>query len=58
MLNWEKCHFMITKRFVLEYKISHVGLEVDPTKNDVVSKLLLPSDLKSLRSFSEHARFY
>ena len=28
-LNWEKCHFMVTKGIVLGHKISSVGLEVD-----------------------------
>ncbi|TYK11899.1 uncharacterized protein E5676_scaffold177G00620 [Cucumis melo var. makuwa] len=41
VLNWEKCHFMITDRIVLGYKISHAGLEVDPAKIDVASFPLL-----------------
>ena len=28
-LNWEKCHFMVTKGIVLGHKISTAGLEVD-----------------------------
>ena len=28
-LNWEKCHFMVTKGIVLGHKISSDGLEVD-----------------------------
>ncbi|KAA0040451.1 Transposon Ty3-I Gag-Pol polyprotein [Cucumis melo var. makuwa] len=48
VLNWEKCHFMITKRFVLEYKISHVGLEVDPTKNDVSQPFELMCDVSDV----------
>ena len=28
-LNWEKCHFMVTKGIVLRHKISIAGLEVD-----------------------------
>ena len=27
-LNWEKCHFMVTKGIILEHKISAIGLEV------------------------------
>ncbi|TYK13526.1 RNA-directed DNA polymerase-like protein [Cucumis melo var. makuwa] len=58
ILNWEKCHFMVTVGSVLGHKIAHVELEVDPTKIDVVSKLPLPSNLKPLRSFLEYAGFY
>ena len=29
VLNWEKCHFMMTEGIVLGHKISKVGLEVD-----------------------------
>ena len=28
-LNWEKCHFMVTKEIVLGHMIYAVGLEVD-----------------------------
>ena len=28
-LNWEKCHFMVTKGIVLGHNISTTGLEVD-----------------------------
>ena len=28
-LNWEKCHFMVTKGIVLGHRISTEGLEVD-----------------------------
>ena len=31
-LNWEKCHFMVTKGIVLGHKISATGLEVDQAK--------------------------
>ncbi|KAA0047021.1 reverse transcriptase [Cucumis melo var. makuwa] len=58
ILNWEKCHFMVTVGIVLGHKIAHMELEVDPTKIDVVSKLPLPSNLKPLRSFLEYAGFY
>ena len=58
ILNWEKCHFMETKEILLGHEIAYVGLEVDPTKIDVVSKLLLPSNIKPLWSFLGYARFY
>ena len=39
-LNWEKCHFMVTKGIVLGYKISIAGLEVDQAKVSVIKSLL------------------
>ena len=30
VLNWEKCHFMVTEGIVLGHKISGDGIEVDP----------------------------
>ncbi|GJZ06021.1 hypothetical protein Tco_0539814 [Tanacetum coccineum] len=33
VLNWEKCHFMVTEGIVLGHKVSNAGLEVDKAKN-------------------------
>ena len=49
---------MVREGIVLGHKISRARLEVDPTKIDVVRKLPLPSNMKPLRSFLGHARFY
>ena len=38
VLNWEKCHFMVTKGIVLGYKISVHGIEVDKAKVEVIEK--------------------
>ncbi|GJZ30993.1 hypothetical protein Tco_0576040 [Tanacetum coccineum] len=35
VLNWEKCHFMVTEGIVLGHKVSSAGLEVDKAKIDV-----------------------
>ncbi|TYK26567.1 Retrovirus-related Pol polyprotein from transposon 17.6 [Cucumis melo var. makuwa] len=43
---------------VLGHKISNMGLEVDPAKIDVVSKLPPPSNVKPLRSFLGYVEFY
>ncbi|KAA0042145.1 Retrovirus-related Pol polyprotein from transposon 17.6 [Cucumis melo var. makuwa] len=48
------CHFMVIEGIVLGHKISHVRLEVDPVKIDV----LMPLDLKPLRSFLGNVGFY
>ncbi|KAK1419540.1 hypothetical protein QVD17_28715 [Tagetes erecta] len=58
MLNWEKCHFMVTEGIVLGHKISRKGIEVDRAKIETISKLPPPTNVKSVRSFLGHAGFY
>jgi hypothetical protein len=58
MLNWEKCHFMVKQGIVLGHDISKRGIEVDKAKVETVEQLPPPTDVKSLRSFLGHARFY
>jgi hypothetical protein len=57
VLNWEKCHFM-KQGIVLGHVISERGIEVDKAKIEMVEKLPPPTNIKSLRSFLGHARFY
>ena len=57
-LNWEKCHFMVTKGIVLGHKISAAGLEVDQAKIVVIKTLMSPITVKGIRSFLGHAGFY
>ena len=57
-LNWEKCHFMVTKGIVLGHKISADGLEVDQTKVAIIKTLLPPTTVKGIRSFLRPAGFY
>ncbi|KAK8556618.1 hypothetical protein V6N12_003015 [Hibiscus sabdariffa] len=58
VLNWEKCHFMVTEGIVLGHKISHKGIEVDKAKIKVIEKLPPPTSVKGIRSFLGHAGFY
>jgi hypothetical protein len=58
VLNWEKCHFMVKQGIVLGHVISERGIEVDKAKMETVEQLPPPTDVKSLRSFLGHARFY
>jgi len=58
VLNWEKCHFMVTEGIVLGHKISSRGIEVDKAKIDVIVKLPPPVNVKGVRSFLGHAGFY
>ena len=57
-LNWEKCHFMVTKGIVLGHMISVAGLEVDQAKVSIIRNLMPPTTIKGIRSFLGHARFY
>ncbi|GJZ39128.1 putative nucleotidyltransferase, ribonuclease H [Tanacetum coccineum] len=58
VLNWEKCHFMVTEGIVLGHKVSRKGLEVDKAKINVIAKLPPPTNVKAVRSFLGHAGFY
>ena len=58
VLNWEKCHFLVTEGIVLGHKISEHGIEVDKAKVEVIEKLPPPSNVKAIRSFVGHAGFY
>ncbi|GJS87900.1 hypothetical protein Tco_0770536, partial [Tanacetum coccineum] len=58
VLNWEKCHFMVKEGIVLGHKINGKGIEVDREKIDVIAKLHYPTNVKGVRSFLGHARFY
>ncbi|KAD2805421.1 hypothetical protein E3N88_38798 [Mikania micrantha] len=51
MLNWEKCHFMVTEGIVLRHKISRDGIQVDKAKIETISKLPLPRVLKLCKAF-------
>ncbi|XP_057747508.1 uncharacterized protein LOC130966707 [Arachis stenosperma] len=58
VLNWKKCHFMVTEGIVLGHKISSRGIEVDKAKVEVIEKLPPPANVKAIRSFLGHAGFY
>ena len=58
MLNWEKCHFMVTHGIVLGHKVSKNGIEVDKAKVELISNLPTPKCVRDIRSFLGHAGFY
>ncbi|KAI4334640.1 hypothetical protein L6164_013356 [Bauhinia variegata] len=58
VLNWEKCHFMVTEGIVLGHRISIEGIQVDKAKVELIERLPPPSTIKGVRSFLGHARFY
>ena len=58
VLNWEKCHFMVTQGIVLGHIVSKNGIEVDKAKVELISNLPTPKCVTDIRSFLGHARFY
>ena len=58
VLNCEKCHFMPTSGVVLGHIISREGIQVDPAKIELISKLPSPTTVKEVKQFLGHAGFY
>ncbi|KAL4311135.1 hypothetical protein GQ457_01G019990 [Hibiscus cannabinus] len=58
VLNWEKCHFMVTEGTILGHKISSKGIQVDKANVEVIEKLPSPTLVNGIRSFLGHAGFY
>ena len=58
MLNWEKCHFMVTQGIVLGHIVSAEGIAVDKSKVELISSLSSSTSVKDIRSFLSHAGFY
>ena len=58
VLNWEKCHFMVTQGIVLNHIVSKNGIEVDKAKVELISNLPTPKCVRDIRSFLGHDGFY
>ncbi|RDX98270.1 Retrovirus-related Pol polyprotein from transposon 17.6, partial [Mucuna pruriens] len=58
VLNFEKCHFMVTEGIVLGHLIYNKGIEVDKSKIDIITSLPNPTSVREVRSFLGHAGFY
>ncbi|XP_073033722.1 uncharacterized protein [Primulina eburnea] len=58
VLNYEKCHFMVTEGIVLGHVVSSRGIEVDKAKVDLITNLPYPTNVKGIRGFLGHAGFY
>jgi hypothetical protein len=58
ILNWEKCHFLVSEGIVLGHLVSARGIEVDKEKVDVIAKLPPPENVNGIQSFLGHAGFY
>ncbi|RDX91873.1 Retrovirus-related Pol polyprotein from transposon opus, partial [Mucuna pruriens] len=46
VLNFEKCHFMVTEGIVLGHLVSNRGIEVDKAKIDTISSLQYPTSVR------------
>nr|CAN61491.1 hypothetical protein VITISV_001646 [Vitis vinifera] len=58
VLNWEKCHFMVQQGIVFGHIISKQGIEIDKAKVELIVKLSSPTNVKGVRQFLGHAKFY
>ncbi|CAM8954125.1 unnamed protein product [Rhodiola kirilowii] len=58
VLNYEKCHFMVTHGVVLGHIVSHEGIKVDKAKIDLILSLPYPTMVRDIKSFLGHAGFY
>ncbi|RDX99155.1 Retrovirus-related Pol polyprotein from transposon 17.6, partial [Mucuna pruriens] len=58
VLNFEKCHFMVTKGVVLRHLVPNRGIEVDKAKIDIIASLSHLASMWEVHSFLGHARFY
>ena len=58
VLNWGKCHFMVTSGIVLGHVVSSRGIELDKSKIDLILNLPTPKTIKDVRSLLGHVGFY
>ncbi|RDY00241.1 Retrovirus-related Pol polyprotein from transposon 17.6, partial [Mucuna pruriens] len=58
VLNFEKCHFMVTEGIVLGHLISNKSIEVDKSKIDIITSLPNPTSVREVHSFLGHTGFY
>ncbi|RVW28911.1 putative mitochondrial protein [Vitis vinifera] len=57
-IDQDKCHFMVHQGIVLRHIISKQGIEVDKAKVELIVKLPSPTNIKGVRQFLGHVRFY
>eukprot|EP00253_Pinus_taeda_P026016 PITA_26016 len=57
-LSTKKCHMMMTEGVVLGHFISSQGIQVDPSKIQVIENLPIPKTQTEVRSFLGHAGYY
>ena len=57
-LSWERSHFIVQEGVVLGHRVPKKGIEVDKVKVDLISNPPMPSSMKQVKSFLDHAGFY
>eukprot|EP00253_Pinus_taeda_P033395 PITA_33395 len=57
-LSTEKCHMLMNEGMVLGHFISFLGIQVDPSKVQVIQTLPIPKTQTDVRIFLGHARYY
>jgi hypothetical protein len=58
VLNWEKCHFIVTNGIILGHIVSTKGIEVYKSKIELIANLPTPKSIKDVISFLGHVGFY
>ena len=58
VLNWKKCHFMVTNGIILGHIVKSIEIEVDKFKIELIVNLSIPKYIKDVKSFLRHAGFY
>ena len=58
VLNWGKCHFMVTNDIVLGHIISSIRIKADKSKIKLTVDLVSLKSVKDVKSFLEHTSFY
>ena len=58
MLNWKKCHFMVTQGIILGHIVSNKGIEVDNAKVELIQRFHTIKSIKEMRYFLRHSGFY
>ncbi|RDX74840.1 Retrovirus-related Pol polyprotein, partial [Mucuna pruriens] len=58
VLNFQKCHFMVTKGIMLGHLVSNRGIEVDKSKIDIIPSIPNLASVREVRSFLGHVGFY
>lgn len=58
VLNYKKCHSIVSDGIVFGHKVSPEGIKVDKVKVDIISRLSPPILVKGIRIFWGHSSFY
>ncbi|RDX72650.1 Retrovirus-related Pol polyprotein from transposon 17.6, partial [Mucuna pruriens] len=58
VLNYEKCHFMVTKGIVLGHLVSNRGIKVKKEKVNIITSLPKPASVRDVRYFLGQVGFY